>query len=472
MAGAASFTPTALAPSCSLFGPLQGDGTTSIVLFTGELLRQAERFTSEGVHPRILAEGFETARVNALKFLDEFKTSASAIAADRELLCSVARTSLRTKLIPEMADKLTEAVTDAVLCIRREGEPIDLHMVERMHMQHEYDHDSRLVKGIVLDHGSRHPDMPKRLENCYILTCNISMEYEKPEVTAGFVYSTAAERDSLVAAERRYTDERVKQVIALKREACPPGSGKSFVIVNQKGIDPISLDMLAKEGIIALRRAKRRNMERLTLACGGIPVNSFEDLSVDMLGEAGSVFEEVLGEEKYTFVEDVKHPQSCTILVKGPNPHTIAQLKDAVRDGLRAVRNAIEDEALVPGGGAFEVGCAHYLEKLLASGEVKGKAKLGVKAFAEALLVIPKTLAANSGFDISDSLIKVQEAYAAGSGAPVGLDVVTGDPMDPTHAGIWDNYRVKRQSLGLAQVLASQLLLVDEVLRAGRGSRS
>ena len=442
------------------------------MLFTGELLKQAERFTSEGVHPRIIAEGFETARKASLEFLDEFATPAEGVADDRELLCSVARTSLRTKLTPEMADRLTEVVTDAVLCIRREGEPIDLHMVERMHMQHEYDHDSRLVRGLVLDHGSRHPDMPKSLENCYILTCNVSMEYEKTEVSAGFVYSTAAERDGFVAAERRYTDERVKQVIDLKRTICPPGSGKSFVIVNQKGIDPVSLDMLAKEGIIALRRAKRRNMERLTLACGGIPVNSFEDLSEDMLGQAGRVYEEVLGDEKYTFVEDVKHAQSCTILVKGPNPHTIAQLKDAVHDGLRAVRNAVEDKSLVPGGAAFEIACAHRLEKLLASAEVTGKAKLGVKAFAEALLIIPKTLASNSGFDISDVLIKVQEAYAAGGGAPVGLDIVTGEPMDPTLVGIWDNYRVKRQSIGLAQVLAAQLLLVDEVLRAGRGSRS
>ena len=114
--------------------------------------------------------------------------------------------------------------------------------------------------------------------------------------------------------------------------------------MNQKGIDPIALDMLAKEGIVALRRAKRRNMERLSLACGGYAVNSLDDVTPDCLGYAGKVYEQTLGEDKFTFVEDVAHPHSCTILLKGPNAHTIAQLKDAVRDGMRAVVNSIEGE--------------------------------------------------------------------------------------------------------------------------------
>jgi T-complex protein 1 subunit zeta len=141
--------------------------------------------------------------------------------------------------------------------------------VEIMHMRHKLDSDTRLVRGLVLDHGARHPDMPKRLENCYILTANISLEYEKAEVNAGFFYSSAEQREKLVAAERAYTDERCRRVIELKRQVCPPGSGKTFVLINQKGIDPICLDMLAREGILGLRRAKRRNMERLMLACGG-----------------------------------------------------------------------------------------------------------------------------------------------------------------------------------------------------------
>ena len=157
---------------------ITGDGTTSNVVLIGELLKQAERYLSEGLHPRVITEGFELAKQEALRFLDSFKTT-SATVDDRERLLAVARTSLRTKVHHELADKLTEAVVDAVLTIQRPGEPVDLHMVEIMKMMHLTDTDSTLVKGLVMDHGGRHPDMPKRVEDCYILTLNVSLEYEK-----------------------------------------------------------------------------------------------------------------------------------------------------------------------------------------------------------------------------------------------------------------------------------------------------
>jgi T-complex protein 1 subunit zeta len=173
--------------------------------------------------------------------------------------------------------------------------------------------------------------------------------------------------------------------------------------VNQKGIDPLSLDVLAKNGIFALRRAKRRNMERLQLICGGVAQNSVEDLSPGVLGWAGLVYEQQLGEEKYTFIEEVRDPKSVTLMVRGPNAHTIAQITDAVRDGLRSVYNMIVDKSVVPGGGAFQVACAAHLKSDSFKKTVKGKAKWGVDAFADALLIIPKTLAANAGHDVQDS---------------------------------------------------------------------
>ena len=155
---------------------------------------------------------------------------------------------------------------------------------------------------------------------------------------------------------------------------------------------------MAKHGIIGIRRAKRRNGERIPLACGGKCLNSVEDMTEADLGFAGVVYEQTLGEEKYTFIEDVVNPFSCTILIKGPNDYSIAQTKDAIRDGLRAVKNTIEDKAIVPGAGAFEIATHRHLMEYSKT-EVSGKVKLGVQAFADALLVIPRTLAENSGFD-------------------------------------------------------------------------
>ncbi|EDV20134.1 uncharacterized protein TRIADDRAFT_38421 [Trichoplax adhaerens] len=442
---------------------ITGDGTTSNVLVIGELLKQADHYVSEGLHPRIIAEGFDLAKKRALEVLDEVKVQSDM---DRDALINVARTALRTKLAVEIADNLTEIIVDAVLAIRKPDQPIDLHMVEVMSMQHQTGIDTRLVRGLVLDHGSRHPDMKKKVSNAYILTCNVSLEYEKSEVNSGFFYKSGAEREKLVAAERKFTDDKVQKVIDLKRKVCDTPD-KEFVVINQKGIDPVSLNMLAKEGIVALRRAKRRNMERLTLACEGTAMNSVEELSPDILGHAGLVYEHVLGEEKFTFVEDCKQPYSVTILVKGPNKHTITQIKDAIHDGLRAVLNAIEDGALVPGAGAFEI-AAH--EKLMKYKDtVKGRARLGVQAYADALLIIPKALAQNSGLDAQDAIVKLQEEYQT-NGTCVGLDLVSGDAIIPADCGIWDNYRVKRQLLHSCTVIASNLLLVDEVMRAGMSS--
>jgi T-complex protein 1 subunit zeta len=202
---------------------------------------------------------------------------------------------------------------------------------------------------------------------------------------------------------------------------------------------------------------------RLQLVCGGTAQNSVDDLTPDVLGWAGLVYEHTLGEEKFTFVEEVKDPKSVTLLIKGPNQHTITQIHDALRDGIRSVKNALEDNALIPGAGAFEVACAAHLSGTVKK-NAKGRVKMGVQAYADALLVIPKTLAQNGGFDVQDAVVALQVSTIRiidtkhgwfltetqdeqAEGNVVGIDLQTGEPFDPTVEGIWDNYRVKRQML-------------------------
>uniref|UniRef100_A0ACB8ECY2 T-complex protein 1 subunit zeta n=1 Tax=Sphaerodactylus townsendi TaxID=933632 RepID=A0ACB8ECY2_9SAUR len=428
---------------------ITGDGTTSNVLIIGELLKQADLYISEGLHPRIVTEGFDAAKEKALQVLEQVKVTKEM---DRETLIDVARTSLRTKVHAELADILTEAVVDSVLAIRKPGEPIDLYMVEIMEMKHKSETDTT-----------------KASRGCFHLSfynVYMSVGVWQAEVNSGFFYKSAEEREKLVKAERKFIEERVKKIIDLKKSVCKD-SNKGFVVINQKGIDPFSLDALAKEGIIALRRAKRRNMERLSLACGGIAMNSVDDISIDCLGHAGLVYEYTLGEEKFTFIEKCDNPRSVTLLIRGPNKHTLTQIKDAVRDGLRAVKNAIEDGCVVPGAGAVEVAIADALVKHKPS--IKGRAQLGVQAFADALLIIPKVLAQNSGYDPQETLVKTQAEYAE-SGQLVGVDLNTGEPMMAGAAGIWDNYSVKKQLLHSCTVIASNILLVDEIMRAGMSS--
>jgi len=465
-----------------------GDGTTSVVLLAGELMRQSERYVHEGLHPRVLVEGMELARDETLKFLDEsmidiqtFKRSKGAeeekkdelrdrnADLNRELLRSVARTSLRTKLNDDLADHLTDIVVDAVLTVRNQQHPnqdsqIDLHMVEIMIMEHKSEFDTKLVRGLVLDHGARHPNMAKRSENCFICTANIGLEWEKTEINSSFGFSSAEQREKLVASERKHVNDKVRSVIALKKKVCGDDLSKSFVFVNQQGIDPISLDLLQKEGIVGIRRAKKRNMERIPLACGGYAINSEKDLVPECLGHAGLVYEHTLGEDKFTFIEDVKNAFSCTILIRGPNRHTINQIKDAIRDGLKAVKNTIADGNVVLGAGCFEALAYAHLMKFKKT--IDGRKKLGIQAFADGLLAIPRALVSNAGHDQQDVLIKLLQETEKGK--KVGVDLETGDLLDPLQVGIFDNYCVKKQFLHLGSIIASKLLLVDEIMRAGR----
>lgn len=443
---------------------ITGDGTTTVVLLVGELLKEAERFVSEGVHPRVIVDGFDEAREAALKYLDGYKTKTTF---DREFLLQVARSSLCTKVSDELTDVLAPIVTDAVLTVREEdSKNLDLHMIEIMTMQHGKANDTELIKGLVLDHGARHPDMPRVVKNAYVLILNVSLEYEKTEVNSGFFYSSAEQREKLVASERKFVDEKLKKIVDLKNEVCGLDPEKGFVIINQKGIDPMSLDVLAKNGILALRRAKRRNMERLQLICGGEAQNSVDDLSPEILGFSGLVYENSIGEDKFTYVTQNKDPKSATVLIKGANNYILQQIKDAVRDGLRSVANVLKDEAVVPGAGSFFLSCNIYLSdpknKLL-----RGKNRTGVKAFSDALLVIPKTLSNNAGLDPLETVSNCQDEITE---RKVGIDLISGEPMDPSVEGVWDSYRVLRNAISSATGIASNLLLCDELLKAGRSS--
>jgi T-complex protein 1 subunit zeta len=436
-----------------------GDGTTSTIIFIDGLLRHSERRLKEGVHPRVLTAGLKVARSEALRFLDSFRT---AISPTRTWLLSLARSAIGTKVESGLADHLASIVTDAVLTIKPADGPADLLMVEQLSMMTKLANDTQLVRGLVLDHGVRHAQMKRDLRNCYILAMNVSLEFENTEVNTTFSAAGAGDRERLAIAERRFVEDKVERIIALKRRVCT--KGEDFLVVNMKGIDPPSLEQLYKAGISALRRAKRRNMERLSQACGGKETNSVDNLSEANLGFAGHVWETSLGEDNFTFVEELKDPKSVTILVKGPNAHTIKQIQDAIRDGLEVVNHGIKDGYAVPGAGGFESALSHYLDEFKT--KVDGKKRLGVEVFAEACLELPRALATNAGHDAIDTLIALQKAAERGEVA--GVDIDKGGVIDPREVGIWDSYIVKKNQLQSAPLVATQLLLVDEILKAGK----
>jgi T-complex protein 1 subunit zeta len=198
----------------------------------GELLKQAERYASEGLHPRVLVDGLDIARDATLEFLETFKVPCTQLllSSNTEMLSSMAFTSLNTKLDRDLAKQMTRAIVQAIQCIATNTpeEPLDLNRIEIMSMQRKLTTDSRFINGIVLDHGGRHPDMPTTLKNCHVMTCNVTFEYEKTEVQSGFFYSNAQEREKLVESERKWLDERCKLVIDFKRNVCHEGEVRAW----------------------------------------------------------------------------------------------------------------------------------------------------------------------------------------------------------------------------------------------------
>lgn len=224
----------------------------------------------------------------------------------------------------------------------------------------------------------------------------------------------------------------------MKAKICK--EGETIVVFNEKGIDPESLEMLARHGIMALRRVKRRNMERLTLCCGGSALNTLDDLSEKSFGYAEEVYEELLGEEKFTFVRGVRNPRSCTVLLRGPSKHAIGQVRDALRDGLRSVKNLLVDKEFVWGAGAIEAQLYNALTDV--ERKTVSKARMGIQAFADAILGILKCLARNAGLDQQDAAFAI--AKASQDGSPYGLELKTGQPKPSKELGVIDSIRVKR----------------------------
>ncbi|XP_051879960.1 T-complex protein 1 subunit zeta-like [Pristis pectinata] len=449
-----------IARAVATLSDTMGDGTTSAVLLVGEMLKEAERYISQGVHPRLIVEGLEVAKEEAISCLDELWED-----EEDSIRRRVARTSLGTKVCPELAEVLTDLVLAAVTSVSRQRRPIDLKLVELMVMRHQTEWDTVLVKGLVLDHGARHPGMKRRVEDAFVLAMNVALEHVLPRVSSSCFYKDAEERERFVKAERQVVQEKVEKIIALKREVCGT-SNKGFVVVNQKGIDPLALGALAREGIVALRRAKKSNMERLPLACGGQVVSSLQDLSAGCLGHAGLVYQETLGESTYTFIEQCDNPRSVTVLIKGPNEHTLAQVKEAIWCGMRAVKNTIEDGCAMPGAGAVELRIRNQLVNHQMD-KVRGVARPGFQAFADAILVIPKTLVRNAGYDPQEIVSKALTAEEQ-STIPVGIDLSSGGLIHDWDTPVWDNATVKHQLIHTSTAIVSNLLLVDEIVGIGK----
>lgn len=431
-----------------------GDGTTTAVVLAGELLKQAEGLLEEEIHPTVIAAGYRAAAEKSMEILKGLAVIASA--EDEDLLRKIAVTAMTGKGSQSARDELAVMAVEAVRSVVDEDGTVDTDNITVEKKVGGGITDSVLVRGVVIDKERLQPSMPKSVTDARIALINAAVEIEKTEIDAKIQITSPNQLQAFLDQEETTLKGMVDNIVA---------SGANVLFV-QKGIDDLAQHFLAKAGIYTVRRVKKSDMEKLARATGGKVITSIHDIDKDDLGRAGLVEERKVSDEKMTFVEGCENPKSVSIILRGGTEHVVDELDRAMEDALRVVGVALEDKLLVPGGGAPEVDLALRLRAFAST--VGGREQLAIESFADAMEIIPKTLAENAGLDQIDSLMALRSAHETGM-KNSGLNMETGKPVDMLKQGVLEPIRVKTQAINSATEAAVMILRIDDVIASKSG---
>jgi thermosome len=429
-----------------------GDGTTSAVIIAGELLSRAEELIDKNIHPTVIIDGYRKAAQKALETLEKIAIPVDLKSPD--YLTKTAITSMGSKIVSEYKEYLADIAVKAMLAVAEKKDGVytaDVDDVKVEKKTGESLKDTSLINGIVLDKEILHSGMPKRMEKAKIALLDASLENEKPELDAKISIESPEQIEEFLKQEETMLKDMVEKVLA---------SGANVVIV-QKGIDDMASHFLSRKGVIAIRRAKKSDMEKLAKATGAKIQSDIADLSPSDLGYAALVEERRIGDDKMTFVEGCKHPKAVTILIRAGTQRMTAEAERSIHDALCVVRDLIQEPKIVAGGGAPELEMAVALRKL--SETISGREQLAIKVFADALETIPVVLAENAGLDPIDVLSELRTRHEKGE-TWAGIEVLSGKVQDMSKAGIFEPLAVKKQIIKSANEAASMILKIDDVI--------
>ena len=430
-----------------------GDGTTTAVVIAGEMLKKAEELLDQNIHPSVIINGFELARTKAIEELN--KIAKEVKPEDTEMLKKIAMTSITGKGAEKAREKLAEIVVEAVRSVvDEETGTVDKDLIKVEKKEGAPVKETTLIKGVVIDKERVNPQMPKRVENAKIALLNCPIEVKETETDAEIRITDPAKLMEFIEQEEKMIKDMVDKIAA---------TGANVVFC-QKGIDDLAQHYLAKKGILAVRRVKKSDMEKLAKATGARIVTKIDDLTPEDLGKAGLVEERKVAGDAMIFVEECKHPKAVTILARGTTEHVVEEVARALEDAIGVVKCALEEGKIVAGGGATELELAKRLRQYAET--VAGREQLAVKAFADALEVIPRTLAENSGLDPIDMLVKLRAAHEKEGGEVYGLDVFEGEVVDMLDRGVVEPLKVKTQAIDSATEASVMLLRIDDVIAA------
>ena len=435
-----------------------GDGTTSVVVLSGEFLKHAEDLIEQNVHPSIIAKGFRMASIKAAEILNETKISIDI--DDVDLLKDVAMTAMTGKSIEGNKSALGDMVVQSVKQVAEKEDGhyvVDIDNIKVEKKSGASVDRSELVNGLILDKERLHPSMPKEVKKAKIALLDSAIEIKDTEMDAEIEITSPDQLQQFLDQEEKSIKDMVDSIVK---------SGAN-VLFCQKGIDDLAQHYLAKKGIFAIRRVKKSDMKKLAKATGANIVTNLRDLTKNDLGKAGMVHEKMIGEDHMTFVEDADKGKAVSLLLRGGTSHIVDELERAIHDALKVVAVAIEDAAILPGGGATEIELRNKLEDY--ADTIEGREQLAIRAYASALSVIPRTLAENAGMDGIDILMKLNASHEKDGNKNHGIEIISGDIIDMIEGKVIEPFRVKNQAIQAATEVANMILRIDDVVASKGG---
>ena len=431
-----------------------GDGTTTAVILAGELLKNAEELLDKGVHATAIGNGYRRAATEADAIMQKYARPIRR--NETAKLRAVAVTAMTGKSSEAMAEFLAEITVSAVRSVAEgsgRNTTVDRDDIKIQKKQGASIGDTELVTGIILDKEPVHTGMPRRIEKAKVALVDAAFEIRKTEFDAKIQINDPSQVQAFLDQE----EDTIRKLVTKVKKA------GANVVVCQKGIDDLAQHFMAKQGIMAIRRAKKSDMEALARATGGSIVSSIDSISKDDLGAAGLVETRKIGDDDMTFITNCSNPKSVSILVRGGTEHVIDEIERNLEDAIGVVSLVVEDGRMVTGGGAAEIELALKLRKY--APRVGGREQLAIEAFADAIEIVPRTLAENAGLDVIDTLMALRKAHTRkGRNPHAGLDVFSGKVVNMRSRNVMEPLRVKTQAISSATDVASMILRIDDII--------
>ena len=434
-----------------------GDGTTTAVIISGNLLKRAQDLLDDKVHATTIVAGYKKAADYAIEVLN--KIGEPIKLEDKVALKKVAVTAMHSKGLGGAREHFADIAIQAVKQIaEKRGDSMyaDIDNIQLVKKEGKSLLDTELVNGVIIDKEVVHPGMPKHVKKAKIALLDSALEIEKTEISAEIRINDPTQMKAFLDEENRMMKDMVDRI---------KKSGANVVLC-QKGIDDTTQHYLAKEGILAARRIKKSDMEKLGRATGGKVVTNLDDLKAADLGEAGLVEEKKLGDDKMIFVQECKEPRSVSILIRAGLERLVDEAERSLKDALSVVADVVHTPKVVTGAGAVEAELSKRLRDYAT--KVGGREQLAVEAFAETLEMIPKTLAENGGLNPIDIIVSLRSAHEKKNGVDMGVDVLKGGVKDMKKQGVIEPLRVKEQAIRSATEAASMILRIDDVIAAAK----